>query len=574
MHLLKTTTRSACLIAAISWVLANSAAAAAATDTAAQELQRQQERERLFRQEQEAHPDVRLPRETTSAVSELIPLNESPCFDIAHITLKGDEASRFQFALKSVTDVEDAATGRCLGAQGINAVLARIQNAIVAMGFVTTRALAVPQDIKTGELIITVIPGRIHSIRFTADASRRGRYWNALPANPGDLLNLRGIEQGLENLKRAPTADADIQIEAATALDAQPGDSDIVISYRQAFPFRVTVSADDGGSHTTGQYQGGVTLSGDNLFTLNDLFYFSFNHDLGGGDAGERGTRGYTAHYSIPYGYWLLGITASEHRYRQAVAGISQTYLYRGDSSDAEVKLSRLIYRDASRKTTVSLAGYLKTSRNFIDDTEVQVQRRRMAGWQAGIAHREFLKSATLDLNLAYRHGTGMLDSLHAPEEAFNEGTARPEIITADTTFNLPFTLAGQQLRYNGNWRSQWNKSSLIPQDRFAIGGRYTVRGFDGESILSAERGWLIRNDLGLTLGSTGQEVYLGVDYGQVSGPSANLLVGKQLAGAVLGLRGGYKSLYWDMFAGGPLDKPQGFKPAKGTAGFNLSWTY
>ncbi|WP_301102652.1 ShlB/FhaC/HecB family hemolysin secretion/activation protein [Propionivibrio sp.] len=26
-----------------------------------------------------------------------------------------------------------------------------------------------------------------------------------------------------------------------------------------------------------------------------------------------------------------------------------------------------------------------------------------------------------------------------------------------------------------------------MPQDRFSIGGRYTVRGFDGESVLMAD---------------------------------------------------------------------------------------
>ena len=31
----------------------------------------------------------------------------------------------------------------------------------------------------------------------------------------------------------------------------------------------------------------------------------------------------------------------------------------------------------------------------------------------------------------------------------------------------------------------------------FSIGGRYTVRGFDGEASLMGERGWLLRNDIG-----------------------------------------------------------------------------
>ncbi|GBG14019.1 ABC transporter substrate-binding protein [Novimethylophilus kurashikiensis] len=529
-------------LAVLALVLANfqPLTAAAASDTSAQELLRQQERQRELRKEMEPERDVRLPQPSSTPSSTQIPLGETPCFVIHQIRLEGDEAEHFQFALHSVVDGPDSVVGLCLGGQGINAVIARLQNAIVAKGYVTTRVLAGAQDLKPGILNLTVIPGRIHAIRFAPDASPRGRYWNALPAKPGDLLNLRDIEQGLENLKRSPTSDADIQIEPSADPNAKPGDSDLVISYRQGFPLRLTLSADDSGGKTTGKYQGGITISGDNLFTLNDLFYYSYNHDLGGGDPGERGTRGYTVHYEIPYGYWLLGVTASEHGYHQSVAGFSQNYMYRGQSSDDEIKLSRLIYRDATRKTSVSLAGYLKTSRNYIDDTEVLVQRRRMAGWQAGLTDREYIKSAILDLGLSYKHGTGMLAAMPAPEETFDEGTSRPKILTADAQFSLPFRLGSQALKYAGSWRAQWNYTPLIPQDRFSIGGRYTVRGFDGENTLSAERGWLVRNDLGLALGQSGQEIYIGIDYGQVSGPSAQLLVGKRLAGAVLGLRGGY----------------------------------
>ena len=89
-----------------------------------------------------------------------------------------------------------------------------------------------------------------------------------------------------------------------------------------------------------------------------------------------------------------------------------------------------------------------------------------------------------------------------------------------------------------------------------------------------AERGWLIRNDLGWSLGSSGQELYLGLDHGEVGGQSAELLVGKRLTGAVLGLRGGYKDLSWDLFAGVPVSKPDGFRTAHHTGGFNLTWSF
>jgi len=342
-------------------------------------------------------------------------------------------------------------------------------------------------------------------------------------------------------------------------------------------PLRLTLSANDGGSRSTGKYLGSVTVSGDHLFALNDLFYASYNHDLGhshGKENGKRGTRGHTLHYSLPFDYWLFGVTASENNYHQSVAGASQTYIYSGSSENYEAKLSRILHRDGSGKTSASLRGYLTKSANFIDDTEVEVQRRRMAGWELGVQHRAFIKDATLDLAAAWRQGTGAFNAIDAPEEDFDEGTARPRLLSAEIGLNLPFSLAGQNFRYNGSWRAQWNRTPLVPQDRFSIGGRYSVRGFDGESVLMAERGWLIRNDLGLMLGASGQELYVGIDHGEVGGQSAELLVGRRLTGAVLGLRGGYKGFSWDLFSGWPLAKPEGFKTAHNVGGFNLSWSF
>ena len=142
------------------------------------------------------------------------------------------------------------------------------------------------------------------------------------------------------------------------------------------------------------------------------------------------------------------------------------------------------------RKTSAYVAGWLRNSHNYIDDTEVEVQRRRLAGWEVGLTHREFVGAATFDADIGYRHGTGMLSALPAPEEAFGEGTSRSALITADAQLNVPFQISKQHFRYNAAWRAQWNRTPLVPQDRFQIGGRYTVRGFDGENTLLGDRGW------------------------------------------------------------------------------------
>jgi hemolysin activation/secretion protein len=547
-------------------------------DDASQELIRQQERERLLRQQQERKPDVRLQGEPAVVAANRLSEGESPCFVIGHLVLRGDANEQFQWALTAVSrddlGAADTPLGRCLGTQAINGVMGRMQNAIIARGYVTTRVLAEPQDLSKGTLTLTVIPGRIRQIAFAPGTPSRATWWNAVPARPGDLLNVRDTEQALENFKRVPTAEADIQIKPAEGANATPGESDLQIQWKQGLPFRLALGFDDSGSRSTGKLQGSVTLSYDHWLTLNDLFYLSFNQNVDGNRNGPRGTGGLVAHYSIPYGYWLLAFTASDSHYQQSVAGISQDYNYSGASENKEVKLSRLVYRDASRKTTLSLRGWQRASHNFIDDTEVEVQRRRMAGWELGLSHREFMGQATLDMNLQYRRGTGALGAMAAPEEAFGEGTSRMRLILADAALSAPFTLAGQPLQYTGTWRMQHNRTPLVPQDRFAIGGRYTVRGYDGDSSLSAERGWLLRNEVGVPLGASGQQAYAGLDHGEVAGAASEWLIARRLTGAVMGLRGQWLGVQYDAFVGWPVHKPELFRTASHTAGFSLNASY
>lgn len=479
----------------------------------------------------------------------------------------------------SDTDRDDNPLGKCLGAQGIGIVLKRAQDALIAQGFVTTRVLAQPQDLSTGLLVLDVIPGRINSIRFAAgdnSVERKSLFapsFNSVPVRKGDILNLRNIEQALENFKRVPTVEADIKIEPAA--NAGPDQSDLVILQQQSTLYRFTATLDDSGSKSTGKYQGGATLSLDNPLGLSDLFYLTLNHDLADSTSSGYGTHGNAVHYSLPYGFWTLGATASSSRYFQQIAGLTQNYTYSGTSENTDLKLSRLLYRDAVRKTTLSLKAWQRKSNNYIDDTEVEVQRRIMGGWELGVGHKEFIGQATVEGNLNYKVGTSDFGAIPAPEEAFNEGTSKFGIVTLDASLSLPFEVMGKALRYSGTLRVQDSTTRLLAQDRFSIGGRYTVRGFDGESSLSAERGWSLRNEFssgiehGWWIGA--QQIYLGLDCGEVSGRGAETLLGNTLAGAVLGLRGGIKKMQYEVFVGSPISKPNGFTTADTTFGFNLS---
>lgn len=525
----------------------------------------QQQRQRAIEQQLTPPvPDVRL-SEPSSGYGRIDFPTETPCFAIQRVEISGKDALPRWLPLQHIAS---QAEGRCLGGKGINLLMSTLQNRIVDHGWITTRVLAPSQDLKSGTLKLALVPGNIRHVKLTDDSDDYIQLYSAFPAHEGKLLDLRDIEQGLENLQRLPTVEANMEIVPGE----KPGESDVVITRKQSKMWRLGLSLDDSGTETTGRYQGGATLSLDNPFSLSDLLYVSASHDLN--NQGGKGSKNYTAHYSVPFGYWMLGITGSDYDYHQTVAGDNADYRYSGKSKNLNVQLSRVLHRSGSQKTSFTYEVMGRETRNYIDDTEVGVQHRQTAAWRAGLQHRHYIGQATLDAGISYQRGTRWFGAQPAPEEYFGDATALSKIIQLSAGLDLPFELGSQHFRYNVQYQRQSSNTPLTPQEQFAIGNRWTVRGFDGERTLSASHGWYVRNDIAWRTPVPNQELYLGADYGEVGGYSSEPLIGKHLAGGVVGLRGSAFNTGYDLFAGRPFSKPDGFRTSSATLGFNLNWSW
>ncbi len=73
------------------------------------------------------------------------------------------------------------------------------------------------------------------------------------------------------------------------------------------------------------------------------------------------------------------------------------SYIYSGESETDKRTLFYLIYRDSHRKTTISTALWSRQSQNYIDKSEIEVQKHRMAGWdnQNGKIRRIYYEHTT-----------------------------------------------------------------------------------------------------------------------------------------------------------------------------------
>lgn len=552
---------------------------------------RNQQRQQQLNEQLRQAPEVRLDAPAAKQDHQL-ETGEESCLVISNIQLAADTPRKFHFLPARLIQKTSFQPGMCLGVQNLQKLQTLAQNMVIERGFVTSQVSIEPQQMEAGVLVLTVTPGKVAKIRFEEndqrpqDAGRISAFPNKFPMQEGDVFNLRDAEQGLENLRRLPSTQSNIRIEPAD----QEGYSDIVVEWQQSHPFRLGFGLDDSGSKTTGKYQASLSLSLDNPLGLSDLLYLGINRDVGGRKASytdadgvrtDSGTRGYNLHYSVPIGYWLLAINHNTYRYHEATEGFTLNYDYHGTSRNTDIALSRTLYRDARNKTIATGKLWSKSLHKYIDDYELEVQRRQTAGWALSLQHRARFGNAIVYGDIQYKRGTGMRNSLKAPEE-FNDdhdvipGTSRMKIISANLGWDVPFQMGNQLFSADGNIAAQWNKTPLTPQDKLAIGGRYTVRGFDGERSLVGERGWYWQNNLNWHYRPTHQ-LYLGLDAGRVSGESTQGEPDQKLIGAVLGLKGEHiwrGAWRYDLFAGKPLVKPQGFQTAGTSYGFSLNYDF
>ncbi|MNS97075.1 hemolysin secretion/activation protein ShlB/FhaC/HecB [compost metagenome] len=271
-------------------------------------------------------------------------------------------------------------------------------------------------------------------------------------------------------------------------------------------------------------------------------------------------------------------LSAYSNNYFQQIAGVNQTFISSGKSETADLKLHRVLNRSQNDVFGMQFRLTRRFGKSFIEDTEIAQQRRNNTVLEAGITDRHYFGAAQFDGTLAYRQGIGGFGAQDDVLADSGGPTWRYRMLVADANLSVPFKLGELPLRYVTTFHGQFTNDRLYYIDALTIGSRYTVRGFDGENLLAGERGFYWRNELHAPLGGSGQALYAGLDYGRGFGPITTALAGTQLAGAVVGLRGGLGSrlgsVSYDVFVGMPVYKPAAFHTAAVTAGLQVVYRY
>jgi shlB family hemolysin secretion/activation protein len=494
------------------------------------------------------------------------------CASYKNLTLQAPSRAFYRYLERAVNTQHLQARGSntygkaqgCIRAGEVMDIIKAAQNQLIADGWVTTRVVLQTQGAQQDILQLAVLPGKITSIREEKNGVQRTP--KTFTHLRGRVLNLRELEQALDNVRRLSGLDANIDIAPA----AREGESELIVHWtKTGRPYQFSFLIDDSGSNALGKYLATASIAVDNPLNFSDSFYASYTRTLKPGTRlrdreGKRhktSTDNYYLNYTIPYRDWQLGLSASRYHYDQVIPGYARVYHYKGNNQKFAADISNTIYRDQNKKTTLDAGLWWRENRNYIGSAEIDVQKRRTAGWQLGVRQSILFPQAVFQGAIHYKKGTRMLGADPVPEEGFNEGNAKAGIWTLDSSWHV-------QLDKNRNWswqndlHLQYSDRRLISLDLLTLGGRNSVRGFSENNSLSGDSGWYWRNTLNWAY-QPNHQLYLGADIGQVWGKNTAWLQDKTIMGTALGVRGAvnyHGSWQYDAFIGTPILKSRDWK--------------
>ena len=543
--------------------------------------------ERLLKEQREREREQRLnqpaPQITAPATDQLrsVPIDADPesiadpepTFKIEYIELIGN-------TVLSSQDVEPILTkfqGKKLGVNRINLLLRRLTEAFIAKGYITTRAYLGQQNLASGRLVLTVVPGKIEAFKINGQppgVAKNGGWLTdigtlaAFPIAVGDTLNLRDLEQGVDQINRLRRNQAELQILPGET----PGGSVVALNNRFGDRYRINAGFDNHGSKATGTTRTRLGLEFDNPIGFQESLSLNY--------VGSLDANALLASAAIPIGYNIISYTASYSEFQNL---IGDTALLFGRTLGQTIGWNRVLTRSATEKSSLDVTLSKRESEREINNIMLTPQRltviragwNRLARFDAGGAQGNW----TIDLGVS--RGMKAIDaSVDASD--IEKTDAHSQFTKFDIAASLGLPLS-PSWGYRGSFAGQWSHVGLFSSEQIFAGGVGSVRGFQ-EGGVSGDRGYYVRNELQWmkapqpeVLGSPLLlQPYVFIDGGRtqlISQAQWKSIVGGGFGARAQWQTGGH-TIFLDALVGAPISQPAELGGKRTIGQISLTWSF
>ncbi|MBD0685028.1 ShlB family hemolysin secretion/activation protein [Pseudomonas sp. PSB18] len=411
---------------------------------------------------------------------------DTRCFPIQTIELKGADS----LSARERERLLKPYIGQCLGVPQLNELLKVITDHYIEKGLVTSRAYLPQQDLSSGHLQVLVVEGRLEGLKGAENSQLSKRELAmAFPGKTGELVNLREIEQMVDQLNRLPSNQAQMELTPGQNV----GGSEVLVKNTPQKPWRAGLSRSNDGQRSTGEQQWGTSFEWDSPLGLADQLMLRGGHDAMSDH--QHTSRNAMLYYNLPFGWWNVSYTYSQSEYRSQIAANGFNFKQSGDSQNHQLRVERVIHRDALSKTSLNTGLAYLRSNNFIEDSKLSDSSNRISEAQFGINHGRRVGSAFVNLDLGMQQGIGAFDAQgdHGPGRGVPN--ARYRKYTATVSYLQPFQLWGESFSFSSLMTGQRSEDALFAPQRISLGGESSIRGYKDQS-LAGDSGGYWRNDL------------------------------------------------------------------------------
>ncbi|MHA1020320.1 ShlB/FhaC/HecB family hemolysin secretion/activation protein [Enterobacter mori] len=530
-------------------LLASGAALAAPLSPADRNTIQQQQQQLLDenqRQREELERSAIVPRSVTPDDAST---PQGPCFVIRRIELSG--ATLLSPSAKN--RLTAPWINQCLDMARLTRLTDAVSDWYISRGYITSRAFLTEQDLSGGILHLAVLEGKLQHIRLEGVPDRTLKM--TFPGLEGKILNLRDIEQGMEQLNRVRQRPVEIEI--------LPGDrqgySVVNLTATPEFPLSGSVSFDNSGQKSTGTGQLTGALYGNNLLGLADKWFIS------GGRSSDfsnsKDAQNFAAGVSIPYGYGLLDYSYSWSNYLSTIDNNGYLWRSTGDTETHRLTGSWVLFRNGDIKTGVSAGITHRINRNYLDDVLLATSSRKLSSVSLGINHTQKIASGVATLNPTFTQGVPWLGAEDDNDKQGDVPKAEFRKWSLNGSFQRP---VADKLWWLTSVYFQWSPDRLYGSERLTLGGETSVRGFK-EQYISGDNGGYWRNELNWSLftlpwvGDVG--VLAAIDGGWLKKDGQDRYASGTLWGTALGLTATNRGYSSQLTVGTPVDYPDWLAP-------------
>ena len=407
-----------------------------------------------------------------------------PCFEINQISLQQASLITPDTQKRLVAPY----INQCLSLDRINQLVRAISEWYVQRGYITSRAFLTEQNLSHGTLNITVLEGKLEAIHLQGASARQLNM--AFPTRAGRILNLRDIEQGMEQINRLRTTPVQIEIIPST----QPGYSIVNLTSTPEFPLTLGLNMDNSGQRSTGVGQLSGSLVGNDLLGVADRWFVSGGRSSAFSD--WRDAQNFQAGVSVPYGYGLLDYSYSWSNYHSRFNANSFDWYSNGDNISNRLSGSWVLFRNGEIKTGVQLGLNHYVSHNWLNETLLQSSSRKLTSLQIGFNHTQKIAGGVATLNPMLSRGMPWFDAESDKGKSDDFPKAEFRKWSVSSSYQRPVT---QKMWWLSSFYAQWSPDRLYGSERLTIGGENSVRGYK-EQYLSGDVGGYLRNELNYSL--------------------------------------------------------------------------